>query len=116
MRALPVGRTDGECKRRVAGIIYRQTHPGRHLALERSLRPAVARVAGRDDNHDAGPHEAVDLDTQRAPATREPLGLECIADTHVDSMDSESTTMVIEKLMISRAAIRLLVSPSTFSR
>ena len=59
---------------------------------------AVAGVAGGDDDDDATPHEAIDLDAERALAAREPLGLEVVPDAQVHAVNQHAAAVAVDLL------------------
>ena len=92
-------RADGNGEVGVARIIDRECH-ARACRADRGLERAVARVAGGDHDDDAGFHQAIDLDAERALAAREPLRLEVISEAHVHAVDEQPPSLAVDLLHV----------------
>ena len=90
-------RADGDGEVGVARVIDRESHP-RARRANRRLERAVARVAGGDHDDNAGFHQPIDLNTERALAAREPLRLEVIPEAHVHPVDEQPPSLAIDLL------------------
>ena len=101
VRHVAMRRADGDRELGVAGIVDVSGHAGRDRAsARRSSATAVAGVARRDHDHHARSHEPIDLDAQRALAAGEPLGLEVVADAHVDAVDAQPPAVAVDLLNV----------------
>ena len=89
---------DGDRQVRVAGIVDGQRQARRRGALLLLVTMPIAGVAGRDDDHDARPDEAIDFDAQRALAAREPFRLEVVADAQVHAVHEQPPAVAVEPL------------------
>ena len=89
VRHVAMRRADGDGEVGVARVIDRQSH-SRAGRADRGLERAVAGIAGGDHDDDAGFHQAIDLDAERALAAGEPLRLEVVAEAHVHAVDEQA--------------------------
>ena len=92
-------RADGDREVGVARIIDRQSH-SRARRADCRLERAVAGVAGGDHHDDAGFHQAIDLDAERALPAREPLRLEVISEAHVHPVDEQPPSLAVDLLHV----------------
>src|SRR5579872_4379297 len=98
--SVAVGRADCDCQ---VGVPRVGQGAGKGRALHAGARrdDSVAGVACGDNNDDTALYQAIHFGAERTLARRKPARVERVAQTHVEAMDVDVASMVVELLDVS---------------
>src|SRR5206468_1924772 len=96
VRHVAMRRADRDRELGVAGVVDRHGEPDVRSAAVLGVHGAISGVAGSDDDYYYRPHEAIDLDAERALTACEPLCVERVADTEVHAVDTRYLRVAVD--------------------